>query len=498
MKKCVILLFASLILNFSLFSQARIAIVGGIHASSVIEKNDLPGYSELKKGFSNRTGVHVGVLADLPLGGSQQFSFQPGILFQQKGRKYFNLDSTTSPVQSLTYNQMVNYIDLPLNLVAKFPVTNKTKFIVGAGPYLSAFYNGKETTETFYKNGDFVEDKNEDLPVGNADGKYAVFNFGMNALAGIEFGRVFLTINASQGLNDFYRSPDHDGSFRHRTIGATLGIFLGQKPLPPAPKDKDKDGIPDTDDLCPDVAGPGVTNGCPDTDGDGVADKDDRCPDEPGLKTYQGCPVPDSDKDGINDEEDKCPDVPGTLKYHGCPVPDTDNDGLNDDEDECPQIKGLPKYKGCPVPDSDNDGINDEEDNCPQVPGVKENKGCPPIAEELTEQIDKAARQIQFSVNKAELTPESYKVLDEVIRILNLDKSLKLEIEGHTSADGNKDFNQELSELRAKAVKNYLEANKIDASRLTTIGYGSSKPLNEGKTAAERNENRRVQLKLSN
>ena len=438
------------------------------------------------------------MIADLPLGGSQRFAFQPGILFQQKGRKFFNLDSTTSPVQSLTYNQLINYIDLPLNLVAKFPISRKSKFIVGAGPYVSAFYNGKETTETFYKNGDFIEDRNEDLPVGNADGKYAVFNYGVNALLGVEFGRVFLTMNATQGMNDFYRSPDHEGSFRHRTIGGTLGIFLGHKPQPPAPKDKDKDGIPDTEDLCPEIPGPVLTNGCPDKDGDSVADKDDRCPDEPGLKTYQGCPIPDTDKDGINDEEDKCPTVAGILKYNGCPIPDTDNDGLNDEQDECPEIKGLVKYKGCPVPDSDNDGINDEEDNCPQVPGVKENNGCPPVAKELTEKVDKAARLIQFTVNKAELTNESYKVLDEVIKVLNLDKTLKLEIEGHTSADGNKDFNQKLSELRAEAVKKYLEENNIDPSRLTTIGYGSTRPLKQGKTAAERNENRRVQLKLSN
>lgn len=497
MRKCIFFLF-SLCLSYSGFTQARVALVGGIHTSTVIEKNEVPGFDDFKNGYSNRTGGHFGIIADLPINGSDRLSFQPGILFQNKGRKYFNTDTSNSPVQTLTYNQLINYIDLPLNLVVKFPLSSKTKFIIGAGPYLSAFYNGKENTETFYKNGDFIEESNEDLPVGNADGKYAVFNYGLNALAGLEIGRIMLTANASQGLNDFYRSPDHDGSFRHRVIGASLGIFLGQKPLPPAPKDKDKDGIPDTDDACPEEPGSLITNGCPDKDGDGIADKDDKCPDEAGTKKYFGCPIPDTDKDGINDEEDKCPGTPGLPKYNGCPIPDTDKDGINDEQDKCPEVAGLVKYNGCPIPDTDHDGINDEEDNCPQVPGVKENNGCPPVAKEITEKVDKAARQIQFTVNKAELTPASYKVLDEVINVLNMDKTLMLTIEGHTSADGNKSANQILSEQRANAVKNYLESKNIDSSRLTTIGYGSSLPLNKGKTPEERNQNRRVQLKLSN
>ena len=498
MKNCLFFLIISFFLNYSAFSQARIELVGGIHTSTVIEKNNVPGFDEFKKGYSNRTGGHFGVIADLPINGSHRFSFQPGVIFQNKGRKYFNIDTSTSPVQSLTYNQLVNYVDLPLNLVVKFPLSAKTKFIIGAGPYLSAFYTGKENTETFYKNGDFVEEKNEDLPVGNGEGKYAVFNYGVGVLAGLEFGRVMLTANASQGLNDFYRSSDHDGSFKHRGMGATLGIFLGQKPLPPAPKDKDKDGIPDTEDACPEEPGLPVTNGCPDRDGDGIADKDDKCPDEAGFKKYLGCPVPDSDKDNINDEEDQCPDIPGLIKYNGCPIPDGDKDGINDELDECPEIPGFAKYNGCPVPDSDNDGINDMEDNCPQVAGVKENNGCPPVAKEITEKINKAARQIQFTVNKAELTTASFKVLDEVIDVLNQDKALKLTIEGHTSSDGNVLTNQKLSEQRANAVKTYLISKNIDINRITTIGYGASKPLNDGKTPEERNLNRRVELKLSN
>jgi OmpA-OmpF porin, OOP family len=57
----------------------------------------------------------------------------------------------------------------------------------------------------------------------------------------------------------------------------------------------------------------------PDRDGDGVPDSQDRCPDQPGPAELEGCP--DRDGDGIPDIDDKCPDVPGLAKYDGCPPP---------------------------------------------------------------------------------------------------------------------------------------------------------------------------------
>ena len=57
-----------------------------------------------------------------------------------------------------------------------------------------------------------------------------------------------------------------------------------------------------------------------DTDGDGIVDSLDACPLIAGLQVYKGCPIPDRDKDGVNDEEDKCPDLPGDRKNAGCPI----------------------------------------------------------------------------------------------------------------------------------------------------------------------------------
>ncbi len=132
-----------------------------------------------------------------------------------------------------------------------------------------------------------------------------------------------------------------------------------------------------------------------DRDHDGVPDADDLCPDVPGLASApvgaRGCPAPpgDRDHDGIIDTEDACPDLPGIRTRdpmtHGCP--DADHDGIPDPLDACPNVPGersaLPRSNGCP-PDADGDGIPDLLDACPDEPGVatddERTNGCPPMA----------------------------------------------------------------------------------------------------------------------
>ncbi len=281
-------------------------------------------------------------------------------------------------------------------------------------------------------------------------------------------------------------------------MGATLGIFLG-KQVPPVPKDKDGDGTPDKTDKCPDVAGPVKLLGCPDTDNDGLPDGEDKCPGEAGPVENKGCPYLDKDNDGVLDKDDKCPDTAGPKENAGCPYPDTDKDGTIDKDDKCPEQAGLERYQGCPIPDTDGDGINDEEDKCPDVKGIAALNGCPgEIKKEIVEKVEYAAKRIQFKVNSAELQAGSFTVLDEVAKILKDNSEIKVTIEGHTSSEGRYEINMRLSEKRAATVKDYLQSKGIDSGRLTAIGFGPDKPLNSGKTPAERAENRRVELKLSN
>ncbi len=280
-------------------------------------------------------------------------------------------------------------------------------------------------------------------------------------------------------LNSQYRIPITENAAYHffHSIGVASSIAK-KKVAPPVvipipvvepPKDRDGDGVLDVDDKCPDVKGLAVLQGCPDRDGDGITDADDKCPDVAGLARYQGCPVPDTDKDGINDEVDKCPTVPGVARYQGCPVPDTDGDGVNDEEDKC---------------------INEK--------GPASNFGCPVINEAIVEKMNVLAKRIYFETGKFKLLAKSNTSLNEITRILNENPSFNIDIDGHTDDVGKDDMNQTLSENRAASVKAYFVGKGIAESRITSTGYGETKPLADNKTAAGRAQNRRVALRLKN
>ncbi len=257
-------------------------------------------------------------------------------------------------------------------------------------------------------------------------------------------------------------------------------------------KDTDGDGIYDKDDACPDDAGPKELNGCPDRDGDGILDKDDACPDEAGLAAFAGCP--DRDGDGVADKDDACPDVPGLKAFAGCP--DTDGDGVQDKDDKCPTVAGPKENGGCPWPDRDGDGVLDKDDKCPDVKGTVANNGCPEITEEHITKLNAYAKTILFNSGKSTFKQETFAVLQSITAILKEYPSSKFSIEGHTDSDGSDALNQKLSEDRAGAVKGYLIENGIAADRLSSIGFGESKPIDTNKTAKGKANNRRVEVKL--
>ncbi len=252
--------------------------------------------------------------------------------------------------------------------------------------------------------------------------------------------------------------------------------------------DTDGDGIEDRKDECPEKPGLAEFNGCPDTDGDGIQDSKDECPEKPGLAKFNGCP--DTDGDGLQDNKDKCPEVPGPIEYEGCP--DRDGDGIQDSEDECPDVKGLAKFNGCP--DTDGDGIEDREDLCPKVPGIAANKGCPEVNREVKKLLEKALHGINFRSGKSVIYKSSYPILDNVADIMKMNPAYKLKIQGHTDSYGNDASNMRLSKDRAQAVKDYLVSKGVASDRLTSVGFGETRPIASNKTSRGRAQNRRVEL----
>ncbi len=104
------------------------------------------------------------------------------------------------------------------------------------------------------------------------------------------------------------------------------------------------------------------------------------------------------------------------------------------------------------------------------------------------------ALYINFETGKSAIKPESQKIIDEVAEMLKANPSLKISIEGHTDNVGTPASNQALSEARAKAVMNALIAKNIDKSRLSSKGWGQSKPLSGNDTEEGKAKNRRVEI----
>ena len=94
--------------------------------------------------------------------------------------------------------------------------------------------------------------------------------------------------------------------------------------------------------------------------------------------------------------------------------------------------------------------------------------------------------------------PKSLVSLNTVVTILNENPTYKVQIDGHTDAQGKDEYNQTLSDERAASVKAYLVSKGIDEARLSSAGYGETKPVADNNTAAGRAKNRRVEMTLSN
>lgn len=166
----------------------------------------------------------------------------------------------------------------------------------------------------------------------------------------------------------------------------------------------------------------------------------------------------DSDGDGVIDDEDKCPDTPMGVKV---------------DED------------GCPL-DTDGDGVPDYRDRCPDTPkGAPVNSvGCWTI------------KGVLFDYDKWDIKPQYYGMMDENVRVLEMNPTLNVEVQGHTDSIASEEYNQVLSEKRAESAEAYFISKGISAERISTRGFGELKPIATNDTPEGRAQNRRIELKV--
>lgn len=201
----------------------------------------------------------------------------------------------------------------------------------------------------------------------------------------------------------------------------------------------------------------------------------------------------DDDADGVANSLDKCPGTAAGIRVDatGCAL-DSDGDTVADSLDQCPNTPAGVSVdtKGCPL-DQDADGVADYLDQCPNTPAgaLVDDKGCPKI---LTETISREVK-VTFDSGKAAIKPEFKDEISKVADVLRQYPSAHVEVQGYTDSSGNKAANQRLSEQRAAAVRDALVQDfGIDASRVSSVGYGIENPVADNKTAEGRAQNRRV------
>ena len=154
-----------------------------------------------------------------------------------------------------------------------------------------------------------------------------------------------------------------------------------------------------------------------------------------------------------------------------------------------PEPEPQPVEEPKPAPkDSDNDGVFDDADKCPNTPAgvLVDAVGCTTIYN----------IKINFDTDKANIKPEFQKEIDTAVKIMNQYKGYNGVISGHTDSTASDAYNQKLSERRANQVKDAMIAGGIEASRLSTMGYGESQPIADNNTEEGRYENRRIELTL--
>ncbi|MBR4774569.1 MAG: OmpA family protein [Bacteroidales bacterium] len=137
----------------------------------------------------------------------------------------------------------------------------------------------------------------------------------------------------------------------------------------------------------------------------------------------------------------------------------------------------------------------------PVVQTVTPSKPAPaqdPVVE-VPEDIKRTMAELSvtlFAFDKFNLDAKAIEGLNKVITWLKENPDLMVQIEGHTDWDGSDEYNQKLSERRAKSVYDYFVAHGVKADRLSYIGYGESRPIATNETAEGRQQNRRVELTI--
>ena len=205
----------------------------------------------------------------------------------------------------------------------------------------------------------------------------------------------------------------------------------------------------------------------------------------------------DTDGDGVRDDQDKCvneaEDLDGFQDHDGCPDPDNDLDGIPDAQDICPKAA------------EDLDGV-DDEDGCPESGGERAEPsvaGPEPEDTTSTEHDGPAPEHVHFEQNAAEVRGATRRDLRAALNwFVRHPGTYALHVEGHASAEGSSEYNDQLSLERARAAARYLQKHDVWLRQhdvkltILTEGKGARQPVADNNTPEGRAKNRRVEFRL--
>lgn len=182
------------------------------------------------------TSFQVGIVTDIPLG-SRFLSLQPGLLYTGKGSKVQKGNSGQAGYFKQTFNP--TYLELPVNLVFKAPISGSTRFFAGVGPYIAAGIGGDTKTEgtnalgISYSNERDITFSDDDPTTFNQEegtglGVIRRFDYGLNGTAGIEGRNLVLGVNYGLGMAKLQSGTNSsaDNNNKNRVLSITLGLKL--------------------------------------------------------------------------------------------------------------------------------------------------------------------------------------------------------------------------------------------------------------------------------
>lgn len=175
----------------------------------------------------------VGIVYDIPL--AEAFSIQPGLLYTGKGAKTQLGQQGNAFYYRATSNP--KYLEIPVNFVGKVALTQNSSFYIGAGPYAAMGINGKNKVDKYILGAHSSSSENiafsKDNPTTAQEENYAYgkikrFDYGLNALAGLEFTRFTVGANYGYGLVNINSGTDNNASDKgkNRVWSFTLGLKL--------------------------------------------------------------------------------------------------------------------------------------------------------------------------------------------------------------------------------------------------------------------------------